>query len=191
MIMRQWIKVSLWSLFFVPVFLAILGAFKFYSSPIETEENRLIRELQKSYATRMYEQANLQCTMIGTGGTKGLDELSFHFHSPLKIEQQKLYEARTIALSCSETLLNMINSNQSLRPYLVKHPFDHKNIRIIVFFITDKNNSFENRPLWAVSVNKRGLAYQVDGDKEYELVDVKTETYREAIRLAKLEDVSL
>lgn len=190
MIMRQWIKVSLWSLFFIPVFLAILGAFKFYSYPSETEENRLIRELQKSYASSMYEKANLKCTMVGTGGTKGLDELSFHFHSPLKIEQQQLNEARTIALNCSETLLKMINSNQSLRPYLTKHPFDHQNIRITIFFECDKNNSFENRLLWAVSVEKRGVVYKVDGDDDM-LVRVRTEPYSEAIRLAKLESTSL
>ena len=174
----------------MPVFLAILGALKFYSPSSETEENCLIRELQKAYATRMYEQANLQCTMIGTGGTKGLDELSFHFHSPLKIERKQLNEARTIALNCSETLLNMINSNESLRPYLVNYPFDHQNIKITVFFECDKNNSSENRPLWAVSIEKRGVVYKVE-DNDGRLVRVKTEPYSEAIRLAKLEDVSL
>jgi hypothetical protein len=189
--MSRWIKNSLWGLLCIPVVLAVLGALKFYAPTSETEENRLIRELQKAYATRMYEQANLQCTMIGTGGTKGLDELSFYFRSPKQINRDEISQARKIALNCSETLLKMVNSNKDLKPYLVHYPFTHRNIDVTVFFVSDKNNLVDDRPFWAVTVDEQGVAYEVDSDIQHRRIIVKSEPYSEAIRLAKLEDTSL
>jgi len=189
--MNRWIKTSLWGLFFVLVVLAILGAFKFYSSSSETEENRLIRELQKSYATRMHEQANLQCTMTGTGGTKGLDELSFYFRCPKKINRDEISQVRKIALNCSETLLKMVNSNRALKPFLAHYPFTHRNIDVTVFFVSDKNNLVDERSFWAVTVDEQGVAYEVDSDIQHKRIVVKSESYSEAILLAKLKDPSL
>jgi hypothetical protein len=190
--MSRWIKASLWGLCSIPVILALLGALSFYfptEAPV-SKDIRLLRQLQKDYVSHMQENTNLVCASIGSTGLKPIEGFLFRFYCPQKIGRQQFNKARTIALNCSEILLNMINSNKSLKPYLVNHPFDHHNIKITVFFECDKNNSSENRPLWAVSIEKRGVVYKVE-DNDGRLVRVKTEPYSEAIRLAKLEDVSL
>jgi len=190
--MNRWIKFSLWGLCSIPVILALLGALSFYfpaEAPV-SEDIRLLRQLQKDYVSYMQENTNLVCASVGSTGLKPIEGFLFRFYCPQKIERQQLNKARKIALNSSETLLSMINSNKSLRPHLIKHPFDHQNIKITIFFECDKNNSFENRPLWAVSVEKCGVVYKVDGDDDM-LVRVRTEPYPEAIRLAKLENTSL
>jgi hypothetical protein len=189
----QWIKFSLLGLFSIPVILALLGALSFYfptESPVP-EDKRLLRQLQKDYVSYIQENTNLVCTSIGSTGLDPIEGFLFYFRCPERVEQREIHKARKIALNCSEALLSMINSNEALKPYLVQHPFNNKNIELSIIFSHNKNPASQETPLLGVSIDDLGITYMVKGSKEYELVDVKTETYREAIRLAKLEDASL
>jgi len=190
--MRQWIKLSLWGLGSIPVILALLGALSFYfpaEAPL-TEDIRLLRQLQKDYVTYIQENTDLVCTSIGSTGLDPIEGFLFYFRCPERVEQSEIHKARKIALNCSETLLNMINSNEALRPYLVQHPFDYGNIHTSIIFVHDKKTSLQPTPFFAVSVTERGVVYKVEDDDGM-LVRVRTEPYSEAIRLAKLENTSL
>ena len=190
--MSRWIKFSLWGLCSIPVVLALLGALSFYfptEAPV-SEDIRLLRQLQKDYVSYIQENTNLTCISVGSTGLNPIEGFLFYFECPEKINRSELYKAREIALNCSEKLIEMVNSNKSLRPYLAQRPFTYQNIDIAVLFRLENSRSLEDRPFWSVSVERRGVVYKVEDDDGM-LVRVRTEPYSEAIRLAKLKDPSL
>jgi hypothetical protein len=189
---HRWIKLTLWGLCSIPVLIALLGALSFYfptEAPV-SEDIRLLRQLQKDYISYIQENTNLVCTSTGSTGLNPIEGFLFYFRCPERVEQSEIHKARKIALNCSETLLNMINSNEALKPYLVCNPFNFRNINLSIFFISDRKDPQSCMSLRGVSIRDGEVSFNIYNDEEYGHITLFREPYSEAIRLAKLENFS-
>lgn len=101
--------------------------------------------------------------------------LSFRYYKEIGIE-----EARELLITSGMSLLNAINSNNLIRPYLDKYPFELKNVTITIYLFKPDLTQFE--------FDKLHYAMMVDGvltyvfrcaDTQYRVIH--TETYQEAL----------
>lgn len=102
-------------------------------------------------------------------------ELTFVLEKNVSVE-----EARELILSLGDDLLELINSDEDIRPYLSHYPFSPKGLCITVLFL-DKQGRFVNQKHVAnVSSNNGALFFYNFNQTENELITLKKETYKQA-----------
>jgi hypothetical protein len=101
--------------------------------------------------------------------------LSFRYYKEIGID-----EACELLISSGASLLNTINSNTLIRPYLDKYPFEVNNVEIAIYLFKPNLTQFE--------LDKLHYAMMVDGvltyvfrcaDTQYRVIH--SETYQEAL----------
>jgi hypothetical protein len=123
---------------------------------------------------------------ISATGIQGLHGIravttNFAITGPLTIE-----EARNILVNSTEILLNNINSNVSIRPYLIEYPFPPKRVSL-TFWVCDKNFVRTNTPdvldsfsLYDDTIIYEALQKRTIYEKEERRVTLLSETFEQA-----------
>jgi hypothetical protein len=95
-------------------------------------------------------------------------------------------EARLILIDCVQEILNAINSNEEIRPYLNSYPFTPKNVEITIFIKDSQARDLFDPDLGVVHAYKGKLDYitYVKGNKFYKHQSETEETYEEALERA-------
>ncbi len=103
-------------------------------------------------------------------------------------------EARQLIVKATETLLQAINSNEKLKPYLKEDPFPSSRVKMRLRFTGGNFITFHNGSMESVSIDQNKLTYLQDvswkelnkGDEDlYETVVLATEPYEEALKLVE------
>jgi hypothetical protein len=104
-----------------------------------------------------------QMDLIGIGGgmikTVNLICLSFQIDHPLERG-----EARYLVVDCVEELLNAINNNEEVRPYLKNYPFTTKNVQIAIFSINPDRSDVYDPYITVASINESDKIYYRTSD---------------------------
>lgn len=116
---------------------------------------------------------------IGMNGKFEYLEISFQTRKILTRD-----EARVMLHDCVEIFLKKINSNEKIKPYLKKYPFDYENVGITLY-IQDKKNGYIFHPDISVAKwNSRGLSFKThDQNDIYGYREITEETHQEALDL--------
>lgn len=121
--------------------------------------------------------------LIGTGGgmidSVKLMTLAFNINKPLNRE-----ESRKVILDCASEFLHEINSDQEIRPYLVKFPFPTENISISVFTHDEQGRKLYDPDIFVVSIEDGEISYlTADRENKYRIKSEYVESYKDALKL--------
>jgi hypothetical protein len=168
----------------VIIITAILSGCTFGSPSLSPKErvsdeilNKVIFDMQKKY----------DLYACGTGGEM-MDEIrmlaiSFFYYHPIDID-----EGRQLLISAIQHLVDEVNNNPEIRPYLANYPFQAKNIEIRVFICNPDGSNINPGMLSVVSSINGVLKYKIDKPGGRGFITVHQETYEEALEALKLQD---
>jgi hypothetical protein len=153
------------------------------SDPLQSSAD----ETKAAAAHRVQRQAAYQLRRekelipCGTGsqmmGSIEMLALSFQYFKALPIE-----EGRRLAIDAKNTFLNVINSDEKIRPYLARYPFNANNVDIRIFFYQE---DFKDVPLGflkSLSAIDDHISYSVAVSNGSSSSKNFKETYEEALK---------
>ncbi len=151
-----------------------------------SEKQKLANEVRRKVAKQMKQEANLR--PCGTMGQM-MNEievlgLSFFYFQPVDIA-----EGRKLAVQAVEAMLKEINQEPRIRPYLVRYPFQPRNVQITIHLRNPDNSEPPQEALQVVRASEGMLRYKIDDSTRNGLITIYKETYQEA--LDRLADTSL
>jgi hypothetical protein len=140
-----------------------------------------IKELIKTYDQEMQEKYDLHC--IGEGGimheTIQLIDVSF-----VTNRRASISEARELAVGIAEKLLQMINRDEKLKPYLCSYPFDTNQINLSISF-QDNGWVYSDGTVSCISLVKNHLFYDSKEILINRQEEILKEPYPEALKIVK------
>ena len=122
--------------------------------------------------------------LVGSGGAMMDNIKEFHL-SYEKINSVDVDQARTILIDKALRLINIINSDVKIRPYLNNYPFNLKNINLDLFFTKEKGG-FALAPNIATAFThtRTGkVVFTADNPAKILLKIVHEETFEEALEI--------
>ncbi len=102
---------------------------------------------------------------------------------------EKEYLRKTL-IECAHDLLQIINSDKEIQPFLIKNPFTIENVQI-VYFIYDKNGLNVVDPLITTAqIAHNYLIYRtLDRDNTFNYKNEFTESYEEALKFLENDEI--
>ncbi len=143
-----------------------------------SEKQRLANEIRSKVASQLKQEANLR--PCGTMGQM-MNEiqrlgLSFYYFQPVDI-----VEGRKLAVKAVETMLQEINQDMRIHPYLICYPFKPRNIEITIFLRNPDNSDPPPESLQVIKASEGVLRYKIDNSTRKGFVTIYKETYEEAL----------
>jgi hypothetical protein len=146
------------------------------------EKEKIADAVLGKVACRMKQEASLR--PCGTMGQM-MNEiqklgLSFFYFQPVDI-----VEGRKLLIKAVDALLNEMNQDTRIRPYLGRHPMRPWNVEIEIFLRSPDGSDSPRDSLRVMDVSDGVLTYQIQSSTGHGLITVYEETYQEALdRLA-------
>ena len=92
-------------------------------------------EIFLEYSSKVWIQRGLECRNIGGKMNNGVEEIGAVFYLVHSVSQE---QAREIAVYIVETLLEMLNQHENIRPYLNPYPFQPQKLKFELEFTNYK-----------------------------------------------------
>ena len=119
--------------------------------------------------------------LCGTGGEMMCEikmlGMSFNYYMPVGMEQ-----GRELILDAATTLINAVNADEQIRPYLSTYPFTSENIEIRIFLMGADGRDVVSGELSVISCCQGILKYNIDNPKTNLFTAVHRESFEEALR---------
>jgi hypothetical protein len=162
----------------VAFLLILVGCFVFkdprtkgkQSESYEAEFNTV----KSAYLKQMAKTAKLHVN--GSGGRLGekITLVAFSFRSNAKCD---INASKQLLLYSVNTLLEQINGNEKLRPFLSQYPFTHENVEISISFF-DKNSNYYPQEYVSIVLNtKNKINFGVFDPEIYNYKTLKEESF--------------
>lgn len=147
----------------------------------ESQDVRLVNKVL--YQTANIIKNNYSLSPIGSGATMPdgpIRELYLAFNS---YESLSMPELRKLLFQISNELINQVNSNEEIQPFLYKKPFNQENVQIIIFNYDKKGRNLCDPEITTAEISHGFLTYGYrDPTHDYRLIDKHKETYAEALK---------
>lgn len=138
-----------------------------------------------SFIKSAYKGLNIKTEYLSVDAREKIHELSFAFvrEKPLSLEA-----ARTLEITIMTNLLERLNANEALRPYLATYPFGHEQVKLELNFKNRRGFPFFEGRLSSVCKEKDTLLYYTWNSSEDDVTRplgplvVAEETYAEAFQ---------
>lgn len=158
------------------------------ATPLEEAIDRFFLQ----YAEDMKNKYRLQCVSVGGKIQDKIEEISVSF---IKIKPPKENEARKFILLTTEKLLEMINSDEQLKPYFIEPSLQTDRLKIRISFRNSRYYPYRDGSIESVTLEGNKIHYFQDvlpGADYYPLYApcIATETYEEAKKKV-IEEMSL
>ena len=171
---------------------ALVFPFTHKTTPFEAAINEIVLE----YSSKVWIKRGLECRHIGVNTPNRVDEIAatFYLFHPASQDQ-----AREVAVYIVETLLEMVNQSEAIRPYLISYPLTSDKIKFLLEF-TDYKYSPYREGIEKIVLDGNVLSYThqvptsiklLDGDTYYEPELLGHESYPEALKIVKETPFSL
>lgn len=162
------------------------GLFMPHANNQPSQEERLVNETINSTAQHIEKRyANIKPCGEGAAMHGGIvRELVLAFETSGPFTKETL---RQLLIESAQEMLDQINANQDLRPFLVKYPFTIENVQIIIYN-HDKNDLRVYDPEIAIADISQGILMYKTADPESIRLKFKnrfSETYAEALAIIK------
>ncbi len=150
------------------------------------KKERLADTILQKVAAKLKREAKL-CP-IGTMGQMLHDVerlgLSFYYYKPIDI-----VEGRKLLVQAVNAMLNEINQEKRIHPYLCRHPFLPRNIQIEIFLRSPEGRDVPEGTLYVIEAKEGFLCYDIHHPTKNGFITVYKETFDEALQ--RLVDPSL
>ena len=170
---------------------AIIGFFSIftgftmpYDDPYISDASRLVHKILEESANVIENKYGINVCGEGVAMPGGnIKEFSLSFDTRVPYEKQRL---RELLIASAHELLNAINTNEGIRPYLKKYPFTVDNVQIIIFNHEKNGREVVDPGISVADIDRDGLTYSgVDPDNHFRYKSEFRETYKEALKLVK------
>ena len=168
----------------IGLFLTFTGFIMPYDDPYLSDAERLVNKILDESAKVIETKYGIKACGEGAampGGNIKKFNLSFDTRTPYT--KQHL---RELLIASAHELLNAINTNEGIRPYLKKYPFTVDNVQIIIFNHEKNGREVVDPGISVADIDRDGLTYSgVDPDNHFRYKSEFRETYEEALKLVK------
>lgn len=162
------------------VIVFFLIAFFFRDSDISDEEKLAIRTESKA-AKLICKKYGMEC--YGNGGQKNekLEASFLYFKKKKKVNKE---EARELLVNVAVDFLDVINSNEEIRPHLVTYPYGIKNIEVTIIFYSEDGHDVYDPLITAASTSNGRVFFKTDSpENPYQYKNKYEESFEEALRI--------
>ncbi|GAB5411089.1 MAG: hypothetical protein ChlgKO_02030 [Chlamydiales bacterium] len=121
-----------------------------------TAKEEAIDRFCDNFKDRMYKKHKLRCWSIGGKMSGQIEEFGMHFKVIRRASEE---QARALILDITNTLINSINSDESLAPYLVEKPFPIDRLKIFVGFRTKTYGVYWDTTMEDVVLKEGEISY--------------------------------
>ncbi len=123
-----------------------------------------------------------QLDCIGTGGkfAKNVSEISLHF---IAYRKGTIEEARNVEIKMIETLLEHINHQEKIRPFLDQYPFKPENLDIAISFRKNDDSCYSDGSVVLVFLARDKIFYRAEDSKTGKRFDLHEESYADALKI--------
>jgi hypothetical protein len=155
-----------------------------FSSLKSSEYGDLTYGIMNSYSTYLKKSKNLE--LAGSGGSMPADvkKIILEFDSPLELD---LVCARRLFVESAQGLLNIVNRDKKIRPYLHDYPFTCRNIGFGIGFMQRGKWAKSNKIAY-VFIAEKNIFYTICKSGTEDLEDFFQEPYEEALRIVQQEN---
>lgn len=95
-------------------------------------------------------------------------------------------EARSLVVNCVQDLLEEINKDEKIRPYLEAYPFGLAHVEVIIFIYMPTGKRIYHPNLAVVSACRGSIRYSTnDPENEFKYKSEETESFEEALKILK------
>jgi hypothetical protein len=154
--------------------------------PEGAKKERLADEILHKVAAQLKRETQLY--PIGTIGQMMYQieilGLSFFYYQPVDI-----IAGRKLLVQAVNAMVEKVNQEKKIHPYLVRYPFNSKNIEIQIILRTSDGRDVQPGTLCSLGADEGMLIYKVYSAKQNELLTIYKETFDEALQ--RLADPSL
>jgi hypothetical protein len=140
-------------------------------------------QIVDSHEALMKKKYNLSLRGAGAAWPEKIQSISLSYHGQKKTE---IEEARRMLVEAIESLLELVNANEKIRPELICHPFVLLNADVSVSF-GDRRSDFlyPSENVAHVFTVKGILYYSTYNPEEGLLEDLYEEPYEEALKIVR------
>lgn len=146
-----------------------------------SKQERLVNHILDKAATLIEKKYKLNTIGQGSAMPGGvIRKFNLVFDTNKRYPKEYL---RKLLIDCTNDLLHQVNTNEEIRPFLIKDPFTEKNVQIIIHN-HDKNRRELFDPEIAVAEISEGiLTYKTnDPNDSFKYKNTYTERYTDALR---------
>lgn len=141
-----------------------------------------VHRLRKAITQEMKNEESMEPFMAGGEFFYDIQKISLGYMTD---KQLKLAEGRRIAVKFTERVLNKVNGDVGIRPYLHEYPFPVENLDLEIAF-QDKSGKYMPEPYLASIYIVNGVIVYNMHDAILDMVGkVYAEPYEDALRLVK------
>lgn len=143
------------------------------------DKQTLANQVRKKAASRLKEELKLRpCGTIG----QMLHEiqilgLSFYYYQPVDI-----LEGRKLLVKAIDTMLEEVNNESQIHPYLIRFPFKPRNVEIQIFLWNPDGREVSPGSLNVIEASEGYLTYDIHHPTDNGFITVYKETYEEAVQ---------
>lgn len=166
----------------------LVFAISFLTMEIQAEENKLPDTEVMSYqiidkfAQKVAKEFNITFLSYSTRLSEDLDKLYFDFTAHRKTTT--IEQARELEVGVTEKLLEIINTDEKIRPFIKKHPITANRVEVIISFENKKNPQTDKNIEFAFHVRDKIFYAKPEGETK-RLTDLTEETYEEALKIVQ------
>jgi hypothetical protein len=163
----------------IHVFL-LLVALMIFNSCGGADHIKFSDKVVSAYSKDIKSRYNLQLDGSGGAMMEDIKEVSLMYHS---YQTLKLEQARIMIVDCAENLLNRINSDLKIRPYLHNYPFTIKNIELTLGFYDHKGGFVKDEYIASVALLDGTIFYAQFNSSKNIMEHIHSEPYSEALKI--------
>lgn len=150
------------------------------------EENisywKLSREIINAHAQFMKETENLH--LFAFGGEMPSDVKKFNVEYSTK-QQPSIAQTRRLLVKATESLIQLVNNNKKIRPYLQDYPFTSHNTEVGIGFLNSDGSYPRNEKIAYAFIHNNNVDYNVFNEGTGDLETIFQEKYEDALRIVR------
>jgi len=157
---------------------ALLSTVSVHASPPYV---KYVKQITSKYKKDVKKKHQLYCIGGGGGFFKDVEQITLFFAAYRKAS---IEEARELGVSVVEPLLQKINEEEKLRPYLREYPFNCNGIHIAITFFQNNNRYETNGSITNISVANNKVYYEIYNYETEKFETLLVEPYDKAREFA-------
>jgi hypothetical protein len=168
---------------FLFIFLIFFSFFVAKACNSSSESSKAVHTVMSKVARLL--EARYQFRTVGTVefGYKGNYSLIGLYFA--KVNPMSKEEGREIIVDCVNTLLNAINSDPQIQPFLKKIPFTASDIKIKIFIFTAEGKDVFYPEIQVFSATNGKIYYSTNAPNHNGYYTEESETFEEAVKIVE------
>jgi hypothetical protein len=146
-----------------------------------SEDEKIAHRLMVRVLKKLYDKYHLEYIGSSEAGTEiGYTKIGMSFRIFRVLNKE---EGRKMLVDATEMLLNEINSDPKLQPFLLNHPFTPNNVEMTIYVFQPDGNPVYKPDILIFSARKGKVTYDTKNpEKKYDY-NVEEESYQDALNI--------